>query len=82
MFGLCGVGGLIGFAHGIHLRHQYREKDLGLQFASSINSATGKLSNQVRENTKDLKLAENYNALVLKGKDAVVAAAGGIVDNG
>ena len=29
LYGICGVGGVLGFAHGLYIRHQYKEADLG-----------------------------------------------------
>lgn len=29
LYGICGVGGVLGFVHGLYIRHQYKEADLG-----------------------------------------------------
>lgn len=33
LYGICGVGATFGFMHGLQIRHQYREADLGQKFA-------------------------------------------------
>ena len=47
-FGLCAVGGLVGLSHGLYMRHQYREADLGSKFATEVNSATKNISETVQ----------------------------------
>lgn len=71
--GLCATAGFIGFCHGLYIRHQYKQQDLGAQFAQSVNSAT----DSIKVKTQDLHLAQNYNSIVLKGKDTIVATVGG-----
>ena len=43
-YGVCAVGGLFGFVHGLSIRHEYKEADLGRRFAQQVDASTGKLT--------------------------------------
>ena len=79
---MIAVGSFFGFSHGLYLRHKYIEEDLGLKFADGVSSMGKQVGDTYTQNTKDLKIQENYEAMITKGKDAVVAATGGQVQQG
>lgn len=70
---LCATGGVVGLTHGLYVRHLYREQDLGGKFAEGINSASGKVTGIVEQNTQELHIAQNYNNIVSKGVDNITA---------
>ena len=40
LYGICGLGGMVGFTHGLYIRHQYKEADLGQRFAERVDLGT------------------------------------------